>query len=210
MTLMSKRPKLYVGIDESNEGKNPTIYCAVSSFNYELAITYPECIYSKIRESNIKSKKLLDKIKKLLDSLQIDLIYTVVPSEFKQQHGNGLVKQLVFALLISFFCRKYPKYEISCFIDGIFNFTQNDVSNLIKNLYDLDFNPERIFFIPHGDRKVEIINIADRFAYLLRQLYVEFDTTSDQRHKNNLEKIIKKLEKEFRQDLPKNIKTILH
>lgn len=185
---MSKRLKLYVGIDESNEGKDPTIYCAVFTTLSDYAKIHPEKIYIKKRSH---TKKSVDSV---LSKNHCQLYYFVISRELKEMFKPH-VKPAVLSLLISATYTKFSDPDMFCYVDGDFKSCET-ILTYLEDVYNIKFNGE-LLFIPHGDRRVKIINIADEIAHMLKQLYIGFKNTRNRKYKHNLEEKIKLLEQKY-------------
>ena len=143
---------LFLGIDESNHGRFPEIYTATCSSDLEKIKIYDNANLEKIR--------CLKDIGTILDKTNFK--YIVIEKVYKESFGIRGTKIIVLTEFFNAFKNVHTAYVDGELIDSV----KTGVRDILgKN------NTPNIADIIRGDKKIELINMADRIAYYLFRNY---------------------------------------
>ena len=153
----------YVGADESNHGRYPEIFVAVSSTHPDDTFYHKEIIPKK-RKSCRTQKDYEKAVKEILQCR--DLKFLLLYQEHVDCLGINAPKISAYGQLLASFKYAHPTKVL---IDGSGNSKQKqDLQHIISKHTSGD---HKLRFIKKGDQHFPIINKADNIAYLLFRVY---------------------------------------
>ena len=147
---------MYLGVDESNHGRNPEIYVGVVSWD-------PLCL---IRQNLGKIRR------KILDFSAIgssyDFVHIVIPDRAREFYSSKFLQIFVLAEMIYHFQVEKRLSLCSVLVDG--KFSPDSYSALEDLVRPFTSFPSLLGFVD-GDRNFSHVNLADQLAYSLYHYY---------------------------------------
>lgn len=157
--------KLYVGVDESNNGKEVAIYTAARSFLEEDSRIERPLDTGKGKTYQFSKARSEEAVAKLLSQkLNIKYSYTLTPKIFRKiypEKGFGLI---VTSLLKGVVLPEID--ELQLLMDGTLAKKQTHYArDLLAEVLGLDKEGVTIYGEEDLDRKCKLVNLADTKAY---------------------------------------------
>ena len=152
----------YVGIDESNNGKYPTIFVAVFSIFAQDAIIYPNEKYEKIRKKKGQDPETYLKRK----LAKRDYRFVLIDKEQFNRYKDSILERIILTLTSV----DRLDFQPHLLIDGR---VPMDKLDCLENNEDLLKKKALISFGDRLDERCYLVNLADALASFLYHQTVE-------------------------------------